>query len=181
MGADFWIEIEPRDPPQLEISDAELEAHYRTQVPSGDPPLAAIRDHVVRALQIQRSSTEPDPIVALQRRHADQFGRDPFWWDAKLEAIARAHGVTPFRAFQRETDTPVEDDGDTEAFARAQRARDARVLARGPARERWCDPAEGLRTIRALRTHDELDVLKLVEDILVIAEREHRRWRLVVC
>jgi hypothetical protein len=59
---------------------------------------------------------------------------------------------------------------------------------RGPARDQWCDPADGLRTVHTLQAdlptrqvdyRDALDCLAIVEKILSIAHRERRRWRLL--
>jgi hypothetical protein len=102
--------------------------------------------------------------------------------------------VTPLSHFQREPDgelvSPGESSFDTEEeeqawIAEKSAERQRRMLERGPAWERWCDPADGLRTVRALKAalgpeiREVLDCLAVVEQILVIAEREHRRWRLL--
>lgn len=179
MGIDFAIDVEPRSPPDLAISDEEIEAHYRATVPAGGPPLVEIREHVVRAIAVQRASTQIDPLVALKRRFADEFGRDRLWWDADLEAIARSQGVTLLRDFQRDNDGDLPEDDDPEWRAARMAERGQQILDRGPARNRWCDPAEGLQTIRALRAARDASALALIEEILVIAEREHRRWRLL--
>jgi hypothetical protein len=191
MGADFSIEVEPRQPRAVVITDDEIERHYREHVPAGDPPLALIREHVAHAIAIERASTEPDPIAALRARFVDDYGRTSIWFDPNLEAIASARGVTPLAHFLRERDGEVIAPGDyvfdSEEEERAwivqqQAERQRRVLAHGPDRDRWCDPADGLRTIRALRessSGDVLGCLALVEQILVIAEREHRRWRVL--
>jgi hypothetical protein len=191
MGADFSIDVEPRQPCADAITDDEIERHYRDHVPSGDPPLALIREHVARAIAIEHTSTEPDPITELHARFVDDYGRTAIWFDPNLEAIASARGVTPLARFLRERDGEVIAPGDyvfdSEEEERAwiakhQAERHRRVLAHGPDRARWYDPTEGLQTIRALQesaSRDVLACLALVEQILAIAEREHRRWRVL--
>jgi hypothetical protein len=191
MGTDFAIDVEPRQPPAIAITDDELEQHYRVHVPSGEPPLAAIREHVARAIAMERTSTEPDPIAVLHARFVDEHGRTALWFDPNLETVATARGVTPLSRFLRSQDGEVIAPGDyvfdSEEEERAwiaeqQAERQRHVLAHGPDRERWCEPADGLRTIRVLRetaSDDVLACLALVEQILVIAEREQRRWRLL--
>jgi hypothetical protein len=190
MGVDFAIDVEPRQPPPLEISEAEIVAHYNAHVPSGDPPLAVIREHVVRAIAFERSAGERDPIDALNRRFVDEFGRDRVWWDPSLDDIARARGVTTLRDFQRDDDGELSEEYDDPEWLAARTAeRHTHLLDRGPARDRWCDAADGLRTIRALQAEiderggdlrEHVACLALVDQILTIAERERRRWRLLV-
>lgn len=189
MGVDFAIELEPRQPMPVEISEDDLEAYYRMNVPAGGPPLAEIREHVLRAIALERAADAPDPIEALHARFVDRFGRDRIWWDRELEAAAVQLGVTPLSRFQVQTSSAVDldadqDDPDEERrmLAHLQRRRDTQLAAQS-----WCDPGDGLRTVRALRQHlgssperaEQRECLALVEDMLVIAEREHRRWRLL--
>jgi hypothetical protein len=53
---------------------------------------------------------------------------------------------------------------------------------------KWCDPADGLRTVRALQTFlraahpdrsHQLSCLDLIAQILGVAEQRRRRWRLL--
>src|SRR5262245_56402982 len=113
MGLDFAIDIEPRQPPAAGISEDEIVTYYRAHTPSGDPPLAAIREHVVRAIALERAASQPDPIYALLRRFEDEFGRLRIWDDLELERLARARGVTPLLAFQRELGGEVFIDGES--------------------------------------------------------------------
>jgi hypothetical protein len=73
-----------------------LVQHYRASVPSGNPPLSAIREHVVRALAVARG-TGTDPIAALNDRFVDEFGRFRIWFDADLEKLAKELGVAPLQ------------------------------------------------------------------------------------
>lgn len=156
MGVDFTIEVEAKQPSSAGITEREIQQYYQAHTPSGEPALAAIRDHLLRAMAIERS-TEPDPIDALHARFIDQFGRERIWFDVGLEAIALARQVTPLSRFQRAPDDLTQ----------------------------WCDPTDGLRTVRALQGElgsDQgrtLECLAQVEQILAIAEREGRRWRLL--
>ena len=86
MGVDFALEFEPREPSVAGMTDDEIEQYYRANVPTGDPPLSVIREHVVRAIAASRPAT-PDPIAALHARFVDEFGRYRIWFDAELEAV----------------------------------------------------------------------------------------------
>jgi hypothetical protein len=190
MGVDFAIDVEPRQPTPIEITDDDLEAYYRTNVPAGGPPLVEIREHVLRAIALERAADTPDAIEAMHASFVDRFGRDRIWWDRELEAAAVQLGVTPLSRFQVQASIAVDLDADQDEpdeerrmLAHLQRRRDQPLAAQS-----WCDPGDGLKTVRALRQHlaslpecaEQRECLGLVEDILAIAEREHRRWRLLV-
>jgi hypothetical protein len=193
VGVDFAIEFEPRQPSLSEVTEEEIVQHYRASVPSGNPPLSAIREHVVRALAVARG-TEPDPIAALHDRFVDQFGRYRIWFDADLEKLAKELGVTPLQRFQRDPgaapiaagefvfDSPEEEQA---WLAERERERQRHTAERGPGWNAWCAPADGLRSVRALHAaiapsaQDQRACLALLEEMLAIAEREQRRFRVL--
>lgn len=193
MGVDFAIEFEPRQPSLSGVTEEQIAEYYRANVPSGDPPLSAIREHVVRALAVS-AETQPDPIAALQGRFVDAFGRYRIWFDADLENLAKELGVTPLQRFQRDPGAePVsagefvfDSQEEEQAWLEARAAeRQRHTIARGPGWNAWCDPADGLRTVRALHAalapsaQDQRACLALLEEMLAIAERQQRRWRVL--
>ena len=155
MGVDFAIELEAPQP-NATFTEEEVVAYYRATAGEGAPLLANIREHVERALALSKS-TGHDPTEALHNRFVDQYGRYRIWHDPRLAEIARTLGVPTLDSFQ-------------------------------VAAPRWCSAADGLRSVRALRAHskesrghdtDLIDCLTLVEQILEIAERDGRGWRLL--
>lgn len=156
MGVDFAIELEAPQPTGS-FTEEEVVAYYRATAGEGAPPLSTIREHVERALALSKS-TGPDPTDALHSRFVDQYGRYRVWHDPGLAEVGRTLGVPTLESFQ--------------------------VSA-----PRWCSAADGLRSVRALRAHSKesrgddaelIDCLTLVEQILEIAERDGRGWRLDV-
>ncbi len=193
MGVDFAIEFEPRQPSLTAVTEEEIVQHYRASVPSGDPPLSAIREHVVRALAVSRE-TMADPIAALHDRFVDEFGRYRIWFDADLETLAKELGVTPLQRFQRDPGAApvaageyVFDSQEEEQAWLAARAeeRQRHTLERGPGWNAWCEPSDGLRSVRALHAaiapsaQNQRACLALLEQMLVIAERQQRRFRVL--
>ena len=193
MGVDFAIEFEPRQPSLTGVTEEEIAQYYRVSVPSGDPPLSAIREHVVRALAVSRE-TMADPLATLHDRFVDEFGRYRIWFDADLEKLAKELGVTPLQRFQRDPGAApvaagenVFDSQEEEQawLAERERERQRHTIERGPGWNAWGDPADGLRTVRALHAaiapsaHDQRACLALLEEMLVIAEREQRRFRVL--
>ena len=193
MGVDFAIEFEPRQPSLTAVTEEEIVQHYRASVPSGDPPLSAIREHVVRALAVSRE-TMADPIAALHDRFVDEFGRYRIWFDADLETLAKELGVTPLQRFQRDPGAApvaageyVFDSQEEEQAWLAARAeeRQRHTLERGPGWNAWCEPSDGLRSVRALHAaiapsaQNQRACLALLEQMLVIAERQQHRFRVL--
>lgn len=155
MGVDFAIELEAPQP-RATFTEEEVVAYYRATAGEGAPPLSTIREHVERALALSKS-TGPDPTEALHNRFVDAYGRFRIWHNPGLAEIARTLGVSTLESFQ----VPA---------------------------PRWCSAADGLRSVRALRAHSEesrkddaelIGCLTLVEQILELAERDGRGWRLL--
>jgi hypothetical protein len=192
VGVDISIEVEPRQPSRLAVSEDLIEQYYRAHVPAGGPPLSAIRDYVVQALAPAQANA-PDPVSPLLYRYSSEFGRDRVWFNDDLESLARELGVTPLEKFVRDPGPPIAAPGDyvfdspeeEQSYLDEQAAQRAqRTLEQGPAWYLWCCPSEGLRTVRALRgalgsTDERAESLPLLEEILLLAATDGRRWRVL--
>jgi hypothetical protein len=186
VGADFSIELEPPVIMSLQFSDDEVARYHGLHALPGTPPLAEIREHIVRAMTIDRTRGETDSSRALRDAFVDKFGRAQWWWDEELTATSIALGVIPLREFQQRSDEYIDAFTAEQVGSMVDDERRKKILFDGSNWNRWCSASDGLNAVRALRQHfckdtsERAEWLLSIESILQIAQREGRRWRFLV-